>query len=696
MELCSLLRRLAHAWPNAAAIESEGESLSYSELFERVDSAARALETMGCRSGARMAFMSRSGMRFAELLLALSQLGAVLVPVGEDSAQLPPDVGFAFIGRELSSAPPCIPEGVKVISEDGGDFGISYRRILRRKRAFRPERAASGSDALLQMPEGRTYASREIAEYVEVCRLNEPTRELVNLPPACLSFVRELCLVLASGGTAVLPHEFRAKDWIYALADGVDRVFLTQTMAEAVLRDSHYLRVDFSALRTIRCGLTLFEKDTLAELCEKLPKSCIIEKEFGFPVPEARLTVTLEESARETSDGYVLIGSVGRPTAGGAAAAFEGRCILPFGQVGELRINRGGEWKSIGARGHVSRDGYVFLSRDSVPAGITMAEEPTGGSPMEELADLSASLETKELCRRASEIIVRALELDAAGVSACRFEMIPAVTAGAIAEQAEKPAREIPMPDEWFCKGRGFSSSMPELKSMEVCPLRSPEGKLFGGLYISGGRRKELGLIKKLLTRLLEAHESIRSARMQCELFRQTAQLASEGVGISRVEAHPALLFANDIASEQINIARQESVYGKKLEKAQTENMHALMEPDCASSSRSFYTHAGERKLWVNYRAEKITVGDETFAVCFSNTQDNRSSTRHLESILTPREIEIVDLLSRGASNKDMAAALGVSVNTVKYHLARVYEKMEVSSRTELLSGIYMKDYRKK
>ena len=226
------------------------------------------------------------------------------------------------------------------------------------------------------------------------------------------------------------------------------------------------------------------------------------------------------------------------------------------------------------------------------------------------------------------------------------------------------------------------------------CPLRSSEGKLFGGLFVLGGRRDDLGLIRKILTRLLEAHESIRAARMQCELFRQAAQLSGEGVGISRVEEHPALLFANDIASEQINIARQESTYGKKLERVQTENMRTLMEPGRYSSSRSFYTRAGERKLWVNYRAEKISVGGESFAVCFSNTQDNRSSTRHLESILTPREIEIVDLLSRGASNKDMALALGVSGNTVKYHLARIYEKMEVSSRTELLSGIYMKAYR--
>ncbi len=693
MELCLLLRKLAHAWPNSTAIESDGEKVSYSELFERVDTVTRALEQMGCRGGARLAFLGGSGLRFAELMLALSQLGAEIIPMAGEPESIPPGVGYVFVGVEPDSVLPAVPDSVKVIGEDNGIGSVSYKRLLRRRSSFRTERAASGNDTLLRLSGNKAYASKDIAEYISLCKGDKPTRSLIALPAACLSFVRELCLVLACGGTAVLPRGFRAKDWIYALSDNIDRVFLTQTMAEAVLRDSHYLRGDFSGIRTIRCGLTLFEKETLREMCESFPPDCMIEKEYGFPVPVTKLSVTLDESARETSDGYVLIGSVGKPVNGAPAAAFDGTRMLPPGQVGELCVNGAGVWLPIDARGHVSRDGFVFLSRDRAPDGIAMLTD-TEPSPIGELADMSESIDGAELCRRAAEIISRALEASAVGVSACRFEVIPAVTAAAIAEQAEKPFREIPLPEEWFVKGKGFASKMPRGREMVCCPLRSSEGKLFGGLFVLGGRRDDLGLIRKILTRQLEAHESIRSARMQCELFRQAAQLSGEGVGISRVEEHPALLFANDIASEQINIARQESAYGKKLERVQTENMRTLMEPGRYSSSRSFYTRAGERKLWVNYRAEKISVGGESFAVCFSNTQDNRSSTRHLESILTPREIEIVDLLSRGASNKDMALALGVSGNTVKYHLARIYEKMEVSSRTELLSGIYMKAYR--
>lgn len=51
---------------------------------------------------------------------------------------------------------------------------------------------------------------------------------------------------------------------------------------------------------------------------------------------------------------------------------------------------------------------------------------------------------------------------------------------------------------------------------------------------------------------------------------------------------------------------------------------------------------------------------------------------------LTERELEIVELVARGSSNKDIAAALSLSPNTVKVHLRNVFAKLGVQSRTEL------------
>lgn len=53
---------------------------------------------------------------------------------------------------------------------------------------------------------------------------------------------------------------------------------------------------------------------------------------------------------------------------------------------------------------------------------------------------------------------------------------------------------------------------------------------------------------------------------------------------------------------------------------------------------------------------------------------------------LTPREVEVLGLLAAGQANKEIARALGVSPNTVKTHLARLYEKLGVTSRTAAIA----------
>jgi DNA-binding CsgD family transcriptional regulator len=52
---------------------------------------------------------------------------------------------------------------------------------------------------------------------------------------------------------------------------------------------------------------------------------------------------------------------------------------------------------------------------------------------------------------------------------------------------------------------------------------------------------------------------------------------------------------------------------------------------------------------------------------------------------LSPRECEILALLASGQSNKEMARALGISPNTVKSHVARIFEKLEVQKRIQAL-----------
>lgn len=55
-----------------------------------------------------------------------------------------------------------------------------------------------------------------------------------------------------------------------------------------------------------------------------------------------------------------------------------------------------------------------------------------------------------------------------------------------------------------------------------------------------------------------------------------------------------------------------------------------------------------------------------------------------LESLgITPRELEILELIAAGLSNKEIAARVYVSENTVKTHSSRVFDKLGARRRTQ-------------
>ncbi|MDJ0866728.1 MAG: response regulator transcription factor [Myxococcota bacterium] len=50
---------------------------------------------------------------------------------------------------------------------------------------------------------------------------------------------------------------------------------------------------------------------------------------------------------------------------------------------------------------------------------------------------------------------------------------------------------------------------------------------------------------------------------------------------------------------------------------------------------------------------------------------------------LTPRQVEVLRLMARGLTNKEISGVLGIAAGTVKTHIVRIYEVLDVSNRTE-------------
>ena len=103
---------------------------------------------------------------------------------------------------------------------------------------------------------------------------------------------------------------------------------------------------------------------------------------------------------------------------------------------------------------------------------------------------------------------------------------------------------------------------------------------------------------------------------------------------------------------------------------------------------------------WVDYRFWMRDIGIEVYgiliAVLFAGLgiwiERQRSAPTPEAELnpvtqnvlqLTPREIQMLGFLGQGKSNKEIARDLSLSPNTIKTHLANLYQKLGVKNRTQ-------------
>ncbi|TDS13809.1 response regulator transcription factor [Sphingobacterium paludis] len=119
------------------------------------------------------------------------------------------------------------------------------------------------------------------------------------------------------------------------------------------------------------------------------------------------------------------------------------------------------------------------------------------------------------------------------------------------------------------------------------------------------------------------------------------------------------------------------------------EDKDAVFQALCAGASG--YLLKGTPLPQIEERLLEVMNGGSVMSpqvarLVFNHFTPSQSSAKYRKTEqLTPREIEIVSMLKGGASYKMVANTLFVSVDTVKYHTRNIYQKLQVSSRVELI-----------
>ena len=116
--------------------------------------------------------------------------------------------------------------------------------------------------------------------------------------------------------------------------------------------------------------------------------------------------------------------------------------------------------------------------------------------------------------------------------------------------------------------------------------------------------------------------------------------------------------------------ARTELAYGQLLRRARRK-----------TEARTQLRAAFERfeavgaALWAERAAAELRATGETARKRDVSTLDQ----------LTPQEIQIARLVAEGGRNREIAGRLFLSPKTVEYHLRKIFQKLDIGSRTDLV-----------
>jgi PAS domain S-box-containing protein len=195
----------------------------------------------------------------------------------------------------------------------------------------------------------------------------------------------------------------------------------------------------------------------------------------------------------------------------------------------------------------------------------------------------------------------------------------------------------------------------------------------------------------QLMSALEEAEDSEGMLREGLKMFRATFEQAA--VGIAHMDLDGNWIQVNNKLLEIVGYSLQELLESTFQEithpedvEATRERMERLLcgEVDEYSMEKRCVRKDGAQ-VWVNLNVSLVRhpSGEPSYLIAVIQDIDERKRAELVLRSLTPREIEVLKLLTYGFTNRQIACELYISVNTAKFHVKHVIKKLGVSDRTE-------------
>ncbi len=388
-----LLRRSRQAWPDAAAVEWEGGSWTYGQLYRRAAGVARGLRSLGVRPGEFVAALLPNTPEYFPIYFGIQAAGSVLVAVNplfreEEIAHILRDSAAAaiFVPERLyprvaalaGRLPPTLRH-VVLLGREVPDT-VPYAELLTAGEEFPDPGVDEGAVAACLYTSGTTGAPKgallthanltfDVAAILQVVPLTERDCFLGVLP-YFHSFAQmgNLLLPVAVGARTVVLEAFRPEAVVSAMTGSGVTVFAAVPAMFAALAAAGQklptLRLCISGGAPLpptvaaafrrSCGLELLEGDGPTETSPVAyvtpPAGPVKPGSVGPPLPGVAVRI-LDEAGRELHRGQVGEVAVHGPN------VMRGYLNRPEETAEALRDG----WLRTGDLGYLDEDGYVFL-----------------------------------------------------------------------------------------------------------------------------------------------------------------------------------------------------------------------------------------------------------------------------------------------------------------------------------------------